>query len=246
MRRILDALFAPIARLLVVRGVLFAEATERLKLHYVQAAQELAKDKPTDSRISVMTGLQRREIARLLATDEMLTRQPPINHLSRLVALWQTDARFRDRVLPRLGGEISFEELARLIRRDVHPRSMLEQLVQAGTVSVDATDCVHLLQHSYQPLAGSEEQLAYLEANAGDFLAAAAENILSTPAPHFERAVHYNGLSPQAVATLDAMFREGQMALLRQLSTTAAHLRATEPGTRRFRAGGYFYTKDQE
>lgn len=242
MNRFLDALLAPIARLLVARGVLIAEVTERLKLHYVRAAQSLAGPKPTDSRISVMTGLQRREVARLLDAPELTQR--PVNHLSRLVALWQTDPRFAGRDLPRTGA-VSFDALAQMIRRDVHPRTMLEQLTLAGTVALDSRDQVHLRQQSYQPLAGSEGQLNYFADNAHDFLTAATDNILSAQAPFFERAVHYNGLTPGAVAELDRIFREGQMALLMKLSEAATQLGETQ-GQQRFRAGGYFYTKDQD
>jgi hypothetical protein len=247
MYRILDALLAPIARLLVARGVLIAEVTERMKLHYVRAARAQAGPKPTDSRISVMTGLQRREVARLLAVDldapELAPR--PVNHLSRLVALWLTDPQFDGRPLPRSGGTISFEGLAQSIRRDVHPRTMLEQLILAGTVKLDAQDRVHLRQQSYQPLAGSDDQLAYFADNAGDFLTAATQNILSDPAPFFERAVHYNGLTLDAVAELDGIYRVGQMELLVKLSIEAARLSST-PGPKRFRAGGYFFAKDQD
>lgn len=243
MSRILDALLAPIARLLVARGVLIAEVTESLKLHYVRAARDLAGTKTTDSRISVMTGLQRREVSRLLAAHDPAAR--PVNHLSRLVALWQTDPRFAGVALPRSGGEISFDSLAQTIRRDVHPRTMLEQLTLAETVALDADGLVHLRQQSYQPLAGSEDQMAYLADNAHDFLSAATQNILSDPPPFFERAVHYNRLTPEAVAELNHIFRVGQMALLVKLSEAAARL-GKDTGHQRFRAGGYFYTKDQD
>lgn len=243
MDRVLDALLAPIARLLVARGVPIAEVIERLKLHFVRAARDQAGGRATDSRMAVMTGLQRRDVARLLAAPEAERRK--VNHLSRLVALWQTDPRFAGRDLPR-NGEDSFEALAQTIRRDVHPRSMLEQLVQAGTVQIDAADRVHLRQSSYQPLAGSEEQMAYLADNAGDFLATVTGNVLAQSAPFFERAVHYNGLSKAAVAALDARFREGQMALLLDLNASAARLAEESPGRHRFRAGGYFHARDED
>ena len=247
MPRFLDALFAPITRLLVARGILIAEAVERLKLHYIRAARDQAGSRPTDSRISVMTGLQRRDITRLLAiaNAEAGTGARTVNHLSRLVALWQTDPVYGGKPLPRSGASASFEALAHAIRKDVHSRTMLEQLTLAGTVALDDQGRVYLLQHAYQPLAGSEQQLAYFADNAQDFLAAASGNILTSPAPFFERAVHYNGLSPEAVAELDQMFRDGQMALLLRMSAAAAERASCSPGRHRFRAGGYFYTTEE-
>jgi hypothetical protein len=239
MIRAIDALLAPIARLFVARGVGFAEATRHLKRHYVQAALALAGRDATDSRISVMTGLQRRDVVALRAAQ--VQDAPTINHTARLVARWL--AQHKGAPLPRKG-YASFDALALSIRRDVHPKTLLDQLVEAGTVTLDADGTVHLAVQAHQPRTGGEEQLAYLANNAGDFLNAAVANTLLATPPHFERAVHYNQLSPSAVAQLDAAFRAGQMALLHDINARAAALQGTDPGTARFRAGGYFYTQD--
>lgn len=232
---VLDLLLRPIARLAIARGVLFGQVAERLKLQFLRGATDLADgSKLTDSRISVMTGLQRRDITRLrdLPNDP----SPVSNHLSRLIATWH-----------QLGGtplaRKAFDALALDIRRDVHPRTMLEHLLDAGCVAVQA-DVVTLQVQSYQPLPGSAEQLTYLGRNGADFLTAATQNVIEDPAPFFERAAHYDQLSPAAVAELEAEFRAGQMALLRQISAKAAVLQDSDPGGMRFRAGAYFYKED--
>ncbi len=236
MKTVLDALLAPISRLCVARGVLFAEAAERLKAQFVRAAIGQIDGKVTDSRLSVMTGLQRRDIARLRAEPD--NAQPPVNHLSRLVAQWVAQ-----------GGDAftrkSFDSLAQEIRRDVHPATMLAQLRDAGTVAVTDEDMVELLARSYQPLPGTGAQLDYLARNGGDFLTAATANVMQDPAPFFERAVHYNQLSADAVAVLEAEYRAAQMQVLQQINAHAAALQATKPGHMRFRAGGYFYKEDE-
>ncbi len=243
MQTVLDALFTPIARLLVARGVLFAQAAERLKAAYVRAAMRAPGAKTTDSRISVLTGLQRRDVARL--RDD--TPGPrAVNHLARLVAQWQIDPAYAGRDLPRKGAVGSFDALALSIRRDVHPRTLLEQLLQAGTVSEQPDGALRLEQSSYQPLPGSAAQTDYLAQNAGDFLTASVDNVLGASPPEFERAVHYNGLSPEAVAELDAEFRDGQMALMHRLSARAAQLQDASPGPLRFRAGGYFHSSEED
>lgn len=243
--QIFDALFAPIARLLVARGLPFPDLVERMKLHYVQAALAMAGDRATDSRVSVLTGLQRRDVVRLRGED-VKDRRP--NHLARLVALWQTGADWsrggEALALPRSGPAPSFEALAQTVRRDVHPRTMLDTLVAAGTVGLsDDGQEVRLLQGSYQPLAGSDDQLAYLARNLGDHAAAAAENVQGADPAHFERAVHYSGLTEAQVKHLSEHFAAGEMALFQDLSQTAARLKAENatPGPLRFRAGGYFY-----
>jgi hypothetical protein len=249
--QIFDALFAPLARLLVARGLPFPDLVERMKLHYVQAALAQSGERATDSRVSVLTGLQRRDVVRLRGED-VKDRRP--NHLARLIALWQTGAEWSTggtaQVLPRSGPAPSFEALAQAVRRDVHPRTMLDTLVAAGTVALSADGQeVRLLQGSYQPLAGSDDQLAYLARNLGDHAQAAAENVQGARPAHFERAVHYAGLTAAQVQQLSDAFAEKEMALLQELSQTAARMKAetAAPGPMRFRAGGYFYrTGDTE
>jgi hypothetical protein len=239
---ILDALLAPFSRFLVARGVLFPELSERLKAHYVGAGEAMSEGKPTDSRLSVMTGLQRRDVARLRG---FRPKEAKPNHLVRLVALWQSDPRFAGpAVLEKSGEGASFEVLAREVRRDVHPRTMLDTLIQTGTVAFDeSTQEVTLIKSSYQPESGSTEQVTYLADNLGDHFNAATENVLRDPAPHFERAVSYRGLRNEDVATLEAEYRSGQMALFEGLSAKAAAMKEASggAGVARFRAGGYFY-----
>jgi len=247
MLQIFDILFAPLARLLVARGLLFPDFAERMKAHYVAAA--LAAGKATDSRLSVMTGLQRREVTRLRGFEPRDLRP---NHLARLVAIWQTDPAWladgKPRTLPRYGPAPSFEALAWAVRRDVHPRTMLDALLASDTVALEPDGQeVALVQASYQPLTGSDDQLAYLTRNLGDHLAAATGNVLGRTPPEFERAVHYSGLSQAEVAELADFHRAGQMALFEEISRRAAALKQAGPrGNQRFRAGAYFHQTGEE
>jgi len=250
MMQILDTLFGPLARLLVARGVQFPDLVERMKLHYVEAARSITGGKVTDSRLSVLTGLQRRDITRLRAIEPQ---DPRPNHLARLVALWRTEPPYQQGGTPRRlaknGPEPSFETLARAVRRDVHPRTMLDTLLAAGTVTLDPeSQEVRLVMTSYQPLAGSDDQLAYLAHNLGDHMSAATENVLGHKPPHFERAVHYTELTADQLAELEAEYRAGQMALFEALSRRAAAMKALPAprGAHRFRAGGYFYRTGKE
>lgn len=240
---LLDALLAPLARLMVALGIPFPDFAERLKAYYVEAARIACADKPTDSRLSVMTGLQRRDVARL---RDFQPQEPRLTHLSRLVSLWQTDAAYLGKPIPKSGLPPSFEALAWEVRRDVHPRTMLDTLLAAGTIEVEG-ETVTLQEPSYQPLAGSEDQMAYLARNIGDHLSAATFNVTSTSAPpFFERAVHYGALSPAQVSQLEEQYNEGQVALLEALNKEAAAMKAlpSDAPPVRFRAGGYFYQED--
>ena len=240
MLNLLDALLAPIARILVARGIVFPDFMERMKSHYITAAQKQAEDegtKITDSRLSVMTGLQRRDVARL---KDARLKEKRIHHLARLVALWQTDSDYPV-ALPKSGPAPSFDALAQIVHRDVHPRTMLDALEAAGTVSIN-DDTVTLKATSYQPLAGTDDQIAYLARNVGDHATAATENVLGCDPRHFERAVHYTKLTEAQIAQLETEFAKAEMEILEKISQKAATMKRETTGTYRFRAGSYFYT----
>ncbi len=249
MIKMLDALFASTARILVAQGVAFPDFVERMKAHYIAAAQAMAaKDsaKMTDSRLSVMTGLQRRDIARL---KDFNPKERRAHYLSRLVALWQTESEYFKEghpvPLPRTGAAPSFEALAKFVNRDVHSRTMLDALSAAGTIEVAKNGTVILLQSSYQPLAGSEDQIRYLASNVGDHAAAATENVLGRKPPHFERAVHYTRLTEDQIAQLEQEFAQAAMENFERISLMAADMKRSSTGAHRFRAGSYFYTTEE-
>jgi len=234
-------LLRPLARLALAKGVRFADMAEHMKRAYVDVAFDLAKPKTPVSRISVMTGLQRRDIARLLATPEDRAQKRP-DALSKLVALWL--ARFKGEALPHHGEADSFDALAREIRRDVHPRSLLDELVAAGTVEAEA-GVVRLLKAAHVPLKGSEAQIEYLGKNVGDHLAVAVGNVLGDK-PAFERAVHYSGLSAEAVKKLEALWQAEMEQVLQVMNARALALQEQQKGPARFRAGGYFRAEVEE
>ena len=134
------------------------------------------------------------------------------------------------------------------MRRDVHPRTMLDALLASGTVALDPSgQQVALVQSSYQPLAGSDDQLAYLTRNLGDHLRTATGNVLGQTPPEFERAVHYGELTEAEVATLAEFHRTSQMALFEEISRRAAAMKAHGTrGTFRFRAGAYFHQTEED
>lgn len=241
---LLDSLLGPLARILVRRGVPFPDFAERMKAHYLRAAELQSDGNATDSRVSVLTGLQRRDVARLRSYEPKPERP---NHLVTLVARWQTEPGYqgftKPLVLPKNGPAPSFEALATSIRKDIHARTMLDALEEAGTVDVnDEAQTVTLLKTSYQPLAGSDDQIAYLADNLGDHISAATENVLTDSPQHFERAVHYAGLNAESIAKLDATYQHRQMEVFEELSRMAADMKTENQGGHRFRAGGYFYT----
>ncbi len=255
MRRI----FRPLARLMIAREFRYPEAAETLKLAFAEAAEDHKLDgkRLTDSRASVLTGLQRRDLKRLrgagAATPKIATAGP----LSRVIGAWLGDRRYRDeggapRPLPRDEGpgEASFAELAAEVSSDVHARTILDELLRQGLVTIDPDNRIRLLTEAFVPRAGSEEIDYFLGANLGDHAEASTANMLAPgDPPFFERAVYYNRLTRESAEELERLARKALMDAMLRVNEAAkdAQMRDRDaPGaTHRFRLSGYVYRADE-
>lgn len=232
----LNPILKPLARLAIRKGWLFRELEKNLKKAYVEAALDLFGEDATDSKISIMTGLQRRDVASLRKAGEAPKERQP---LAEIIAMWWNDPEYVTVALPVKGPGRSFTTLARRIRQDVHPRTFLDLLIECGAV-VEAGEAVSLTTRQYQPLPGSDEQLAYLADNVGDHLTVAVGNVVDSEGK-YDMAVHYVGLSESAIGQLDVLFRARLKDVLQEIDTIARELPADQDGPHRFRAGGYFF-----
>lgn len=254
----LGRLLAPLARLCLANGVPFATAEELLKRAFVQEAAALQPGAPGHgavSRISTATGINRREVTRLTSSEapERPTKAPLATEL---FARWTTDQAFRDHdgaplVLKRLGPAPSFDTLAQSITRDVHPRSLLDELVRLGLARHDAeSDCVTLLRGDFVPKGDSQQMLGLLGDNCGDHLDAAVANVLSDGRRHVEQAVFADELSAESVEALRPLVT-AQWQALRDAMVPAltalieADRAAGRRQDQRVRIGLYTFTESQ-
>jgi len=251
LRRILN----PLVRTMIARGMTFPELSDLMKSIFVARAEAdfgLDGKRMTDSRISLLTGLQRRDV-RAHRVEEAVSVPEGAGPLPRVIAQWLSDGVWSDggvpRVLLRSGDGLSFEALVASVNRDMHPRTLLDELERQGTVAIDG-DSITLITRSYLP-DGDDAKMGYFGANLGDHAEAAASNLTDQPAPFFERAVHYNQMSEDAVASLEALARKRQHEVLEELNQEALRLqkRDAKKGNAhaRFRCGAFVYVeKNQE
>ncbi|MFG5407480.1 DUF6502 family protein [Piscinibacter sakaiensis] len=199
------------------------ELLRRRLVQVAHAAHPTLPEHRRVSRISSATGLNRREVTRLLqAPAGPVPVRLPVNEL---FAHWLTDPACRGpdgepAELPRLGPAPSFESLAQDTSRDVHPRSLLEQLLRLGLAEHDEeTDRVRLTRRSFVPAHDDAGLLRFLGENVGDHLSAAVANVLSPEArkPHFEQAVFGQGLPEAALPPLRDAVRRHWRALVDEL-----------------------------
>ncbi|MEM7744308.1 MAG: DUF6502 family protein, partial [Pseudomonadota bacterium] len=205
----------------------------------------LGSKRLTDSRLHVLTGLQRKDIKALRAEAD-LPEAPNAGPVARVLGYW-LGADLPDR-LPLRGAPPSFEALVAEVSRDVHPRTIQDELVRLGLADVSDGQ-IQRTADAFVPAADDDRLLGYLGANLGDHALVAVENVLTAPAqgPNFERAAHYNHLTPEACAELDALSRQLLGEALAALNARAAALQQRDVGQTgafgRFRVGAYVLTR---
>lgn len=253
----------PLVRLCVRGGVTFPVLSDLLRTLFVEVAQAELPDPRarTDSRISLMTGVHRKEIRRLrgLSPEEHAVPEA-VSLTSEVVARWLGTPGLMGAdggpvPLPRVApvGEPSFEALVTAVTTDLRPRAILEEWLSQGIAKVDPDGRVRLLTGAFIPGPGRAEQLFFFGRNLHDHLAAAASNLLAPgTAPFPDASVHYDRLSPHSAARLEAAGREAAQRLLLDVNRIALGLvdsaaATPEPaaGTRRVNVGVYLYVEDE-
>ncbi len=248
-------LLRPVVRLLISKGVGLAAMTELLKDVYVSVAVhdiDSGKKAPTDSRISVMTGVHRKDVKRLRGTPiEDVPAPRSIGIGAQVVSRWlsstaTTDANGRPLPLPRTADSgASFDALVAGVSTDVRPRAVLDDWIRLGVARLDSEGRVVLNQLAFVPQKGLEEKAFYLGRNVADHVAAAAHNVMEEGNPLLERSVHYSGLTEDSAKRLaEAAERTGMQALLalNRMALEMAEKDSGQPGAdRRINFGLYFY-----
>jgi Family of unknown function (DUF6502) len=249
-------LLAPLARLCLANGVTFASVEEALKLAFVQEANALQPGAPEHgmvSRVSTATGINRREVTRLtkLKTTERTNKQPLA---SEILARWTTDPLFRDEngvpcTLSRLGKAPSFEALAQTVTRDVHPRSMMDELIRLGIITFDEKlDQVSLIRTDFIPKSDALQMLGLLGDNVGDHFDAAVTNVLQDGSRHLEQAVFADELSAESIEALRPMINNEWKALREKMVPVLTSLIESDkiagrPQDQRVRIGLYSFAE---
>lgn len=212
----LAQLMQPLARLCLAKGVPIQAFEEALRLAYVQAAADSCAGMNPDrltSRISTMTGLTRREVARIRSS------QAPARPVTRSLAIdvltyWVSQPEYVNGkgmpiAVPRSGAAPSFDALASSVTRDVHPKSLLVDMLRLGLVTHDIShDTVALVHATYVPNQDWPRMVGFLGANVGDHLCAAVDNLLGNGHQHFEQSLLADELSAESLQAAQALISE--------------------------------------
>ncbi len=250
----------PLVGLLLDHGLTYTWLSGILKGIFVEVAERefrLPGKHQTDSRITLLTGVHRKDVRRL-RREPVEDETPPASVYlgAQLAALWISDDRFLDKdgnprplCRRRKGDEPSFEELVTSVSKDIRPRAILDEWLRLGAVAIDDRDRVVLEAGAFVPSKGFEEKAYYFGRNLHDHMAAARHNVQGGEPPFLERSVYYDELSPASAEILAQLSEQEGMRLLKILNRRARQLqdrdRGSKHSTQRMNFGVYFYHSDE-
>jgi Family of unknown function (DUF6502) len=258
----LECAIKPLVRLMLARGITYIQLTEWLKHIFIETAVRefsLPDKVINDSRISVITGVHRKDVKRLreiMLINPIMLEPTNVNLGSKIVSAWLSNCIYMQDGTPKAiarlrkdGGDVSFEALVEAVTKDVRARAALDELERVGAVRVDENDMVMLITDAFIPAKGEDEKAYYMGLGVGDHAAAAVHNVLNCQPPSFDRVVHYNGLSAASIKNIEQLSRAQGSQLLQAINKKAEKLPAiadtSDSKSKRFTLGVYFYSEDE-
>ncbi len=236
-----------------VRHPEFSVAIKRVFLEQAAGELERLNAKQTDSAISMLSGLHRKDVKAIVAelaqpdskpteiTRESLGRPTvPSQVMTRWLASGWPDE------LPMTGFPKSFEMLSRQVSSDVHPRAVLNELVRLG-MAVQDGDTIHLCRNAFVPDEQMTEAGNLLAGSTADHLAAGVHNLSGPGGKKFlEQSVFADGLFSESISQLEHLAGALWMQVLNAMVRAAVPLsEKDEPagGDQRIRVGMFCYSE---
>lgn len=250
-------LMRPFVRLLLHFQITYPAFAALVKSVFVEVVDEefgLEGRPPTLSRVTLLTGIYRKEVKRLreeLEVSEGPAAEPSLGAL--IVSRWAGAPEFTDdegRPLPLertagAGGNPSFNDLVQSVSQDIRPRSVLDEWLRLDVVEIDSADRVRLKADAFVPAGDVAEKSRFFGRNAHDHLAAATHNLTGGQPPMLERSVFYARLSPASIDRLEGRARRLAMRAIQALNREALELQQRDAGQddaiHRMNFGLYFY-----
>ncbi len=255
--RAVRSILRPLARFLISEQIPLAAVVEMLKSTLTEEAEKgfaLPDKPPSDSRISLLTGVHRKDVRRLRALDEQLGEASELRTSlsARLIADWNALPEFVDDEgipLPLYRnasrGRPSVRDLAETAGTDIRPQATIDEWLRQGIVEIDDENRIRLKQDAFVPEHDFEEKMQFFERNLAEHLAASVSNMSGEREPFLDQAVYYAGISAASAERLARRARELAMRALRTLNREASALQTADRGRddakERVHFGAYFH-----
>lgn len=213
----------PMVRLLLRYGVSAGAFEELVRRVFVEVAEKDFRyegKKQTTSRISVITGLNRKEVARIqkLPPVEHTEVDERYNRAARVLTGWLRDKEFRTKagapaVLP-FDGKGSFTELVNKYSGDMPARSIADELMRVQAIEKTRNNGLKLIAKGYIPNDSVVDKLQILGTDTADLISTIDYNLThNKEEARFQRKVSYNNVPVEHIEA----FRKHSARLSQQL-----------------------------
>ncbi len=257
----LRRLLRPLVKGLISHGVIFPAVVELLRELYVEVARDdfrVEGKEQTLSRLSLMTGVTRREIRRLIDAEPNDDGPPHVLSLSaRIMTIWLGDDTYLDDrgnpiPLPlAAGGETpSLERIVASVSKDLRARAVLDEWLRSGVVEMSGYN-IRLKKEAFIPDDGYAEKTYYFGRNLRDHIAAGIHNLEEADTTFLDRAVYYDSLSPSSLEMLRQFAQKGGSRLILRVNRKARQL-ADQDETKggdlsgRMTFGAYYFSEEDD
>jgi hypothetical protein len=254
-----------VVRHLIEHGITYPALTQMMREIYLDVAEAefaLPFKRQTDSRLALVTGLNRKEISRLrrLRKTPRASVAPEENLVTHVIGRWMAGPPYAaadgtprrlayDSNRPRVA---SFARLVRELSVDIPVRSVLDELLRVGVVALLSDGHVELRREAYIPPEDVAAKLSLLGTDPAELFATIMHNIEHPDAPRLQRKVVYDNIGADALAAIRAgVLRTGEQFIRGANALLAAHDRDRNPraaGGRRMRLvlGTYYFEEAAE
>ncbi len=255
-------LLRPLVRIFLRNNVPYGTFADLAKSVYVDVAIEefgIPGRKQTDSRVSIITGLNRKEVRRVKLLPELGSEGEVLaqryHRAARVISGWIRDEVFLDAAGQPLdlsldGSDASFMKLVKLYSGDMPARAILDELLRVHCVERLDDGRIRLKTRAYLPDTQEGEKLAILGTDVKDLVTTIDHNISSEADRFFQRKVAYDNLPQEVLEKLRAIAADQGQALLEEVDKwLSKHDRDTNPseeGTGCMRAGVSIYYFEED
>lgn len=224
----------PVVRQLITYGISYPAFSRVVRQLYFNVAEQeftLPFKRQTDSRIALLTGINRKEIAELRRHKEKPTPIPEVEDslMTHVIGRWMAppyaDTDGNPQRLPYEIDDpqgVSFAHLVREATTDIPVRSVLDELVQTGAVSLLADGHVVLQREAHVPAADAAAKLTLLGSDPAELFSTIVHNIEHADAPRLQRKVVYDNVGSDALAELQASARRLGETFIRRANALLA------------------------
>ena len=221
-------MLGPIVRILIRNGLSWREFAEIGKEVYVDSARRDygVQGRPTNvARVSMMTGLSRREVMRVRDVIEGQAAQdlPAPSRISTVLSAWHLDSEFSDAhgipaILPETGESGSLESLLKRYAGDLPHGAFVKELLQLGIIAKE-DEKFRVLSRDYVRRASDPDMLDQAALAFKDHGTTLAFNVNAdrTEPPRFERMTTTRFLDRQHLNEFRQLLEQKGQAFLEEL-----------------------------